>query len=66
MKKKILITGGLGMIGRRLSLKLKKQNKVIIVDDLSSKLKPLKNIKLYKSSITNKKKNKTNFFKIQT
>lgn len=63
MKKKILITGGLGMIGRRLSLKLKKQNKVIIVDDLSSKLKPLKNIKLYKSSITNKKKIKQIFLK---
>lgn len=56
MKKKILITGGLGMIGRRLALKLKKSNDLIIVDDLSSGLKPLKKIKLYKCSITNKKK----------
>ena len=56
MKKKILITGGVGMIGRRLAILLqKKKYDILILDNLISKLKPPKKIKFLKKSITDEK-----------
>lgn len=56
--KKILITGGAGFIGSNLVKKLHKDNKIIIVDDLSmgtvSNIEPLSNVKFYEKSILDK------------
>ena len=57
MKKKILITGGVGMIGRRLAKILKDRNyNILILDNLASKLRPPKKIRFLKSSIVDEKK----------
>ena len=43
--KKILITGGFGMIGRRLVGQLKKKgNKILVLDNFLSKLQPINKI----------------------
>ena len=68
MKKTILITGGLGFVGKNLSLFLKKKYKIIIVDNFSSGDKNFidKSIKIYKKNIKNDlnyifRNNKINF-----
>lgn len=54
--KKILITGGFGMIGRRLALILKNKNyKILIIDNFLSKLKPIKGINYKRVDISNEK-----------
>ena len=51
--KKILITGGFGMIGRRLALILKKKKyQLLIIDNLISKLIPIKGINFIKGDIS--------------
>lgn len=55
--KKILITGGFGMIGRRLVGQLKKKgNKILVLDNFLSKLQPINKINYQKIDISNKKK----------
>tara|TARA_B100000927_G_scaffold201736_1_gene163364 strand:- start:300 stop:1229 length:930 start_codon:yes stop_codon:yes gene_type:complete len=64
--KKILITGGFGMIGRRLVRKLKnKENKVLVLDNFLSKLQPINKINYQKIDISNKKKLLNIFKKFQ-
>ena len=55
MKKKVLITGGLGFIGSQICKTLLKKNyEVIILDNLlSNTSKKIKNCKLIKADITN-------------
>ena len=56
MKKRILVTGGFGMIGRRLSEQIKNsKNSLMVVDNFSSKLKPVKGVKFSKTNILNEK-----------
>jgi UDP-glucose 4-epimerase len=68
MKKTILITGGLGFVGKNLSLFLTKKYKVIVIDNFSSGNKNFidKSIKIHKKNIKNDlnsifKNNKINF-----
>ena len=66
MSKKILITGGCGMIGRRLTALLKKKRyNILVVDNLLSKLKPLKGINFKKIDISNTKSLESAFKKFK-
>ena len=56
MKRRILITGGFGMIGRRLSKQIKNsKNSLMVIDNFSSKLKPVKGVNFSKTNILNEK-----------
>ncbi len=56
MKKKIIITGGLGFIGSKLIKKLKKQYQIIVFDNLYTNLvKKIDGIKIIKCDLTNYK-----------
>jgi len=53
----ILITGGFGMIGRRLVKKINtSKNNILVIDNLYSQLHPIKGIKFFKYDICNKQK----------
>lgn len=60
MKKTILVTGGLGYIGKHIVFKLKKDYNIIIIDDLSNSTTKIidilscNTIKLYQKSILDK------------
>lgn len=55
----VLITGGLGFIGSHLANRLAKENKVVIIDNLSTgrreNVTPHENITIYEGDITDKK-----------
>ena len=65
MIKNILITGGAGYIGSHISeILIKKNKKIILVDNLSTGHKKLlhKKAKFFKLDISNEKKNKQNTY----
>ncbi len=55
MKKKIIITGGLGFIGTSLINRLLPNYSIIILDNSKKKEKKLKNVKIIKCDLTNSK-----------
>jgi UDP-glucose 4-epimerase len=55
LKKKIVVTGGLGFIGSKLIKKLKKQYKIIVLDNFyTSSVKKIDGVSIIKCDLTNK------------